>query len=63
MNPAILKKLLASSFVLVGGVAMVVWIWPDGQINLLSEVFQAAIAIFGLCTSVAVVWSLWWKGE
>ncbi len=58
-----LRKLLASVFVLLGGVAMVVWIWPSGTINLLSEVFQAVVAAFGLGTSLAVVWSLWWKGE
>ena len=53
------KRMLASIFVLAGGVVMAGWIWPDGAVNTFGEAFEAAVAIFGLGTSLIVVWSLW----
>ena len=55
--------MLASTFVLLGGAAMVVWIWPENRINTFAEVFEVFVAILGLSTSVIVVWSLWMKKD
>ena len=44
---------------MLGGVAMVVWLWPDNTINTVAEVFEAIVGILGFCTSAVVVWFLW----
>ena len=63
--PTFIKRLMASGFVLVGGIAIVLMIWPDGITDLPAEDMTAgtvaraigavAVAAFG----VMVLLTLW----
>jgi hypothetical protein len=55
----LVQRVVASIFVLFGGIAMVGWIWPDGAIDTLAKILEAALAILGLGITLAVVLSLW----
>ena len=62
---ALAKRIVATAFVLVGGVAIVIWLWPeeivDRHISLMSVelVLKAVGAVVAALTSLAVVWSFW----
>ena len=62
---ALVKRIVATAFVLVGGVAIVIWLWPeeivDRQLSRISVelVLKAVGAVVAAITSLAVVWSFW----
>ena len=62
---ALAKRVVATAFVLVGGVAIVIWLWPeeivDRQLSRISVelVLKALGAVVAALTSLAVVWSFW----
>ena len=65
---ALVKRIVATAFVLVGGVAIVIWLWPeeivDRQISRISVelILKAVGAVVAALTSLAVVWSFWSDG-
>jgi hypothetical protein len=65
---ALVKRIVATAFVLVGGVAIVIWLWPeeivDRQISRISVelILKAVGAVVAAFTSLAVVWSFWSDG-
>ena len=60
---ALAKRIVATAFVLVGGVAIVIWLWPeeivDRQLSRIGVelVLKAVGAVVAALTSLAVVWS------
>lgn len=63
--PTLFKRLLASGFVLVGGVGIVLTIWPDGITELVPEdvsggmVARAIGAVAAAAIGVLVLLTLW----
>lgn len=63
--PSLIKRLLASGFVLVGGIAIVLGIWPDGITELAPEnvsagaVARAIGAVAAAAIGVMVLLTLW----
>jgi len=50
-------RVLASVFVVLGGVAIVSWMWPNG--GDMMRVFRMAISAVSACVAVIVLVSLW----
>lgn len=48
--------MLASGFILLGGAATLVWLWPEEE-----SVVLKAVAVLSALVSLAVVASLWKK--
>ena len=65
---ALAKRLVATAFVLIGGVAIVIWLWPeeivDRHLSAISVelILKAMGAVVAALTSLAVVWSFWSDG-
>lgn len=65
---ALAKRLVATAFVLIGGIAIVIWLWPeeilDRHLSRISVelILKAAGAVVAALTSLAVVWSFWSDG-
>lgn len=63
--PTFIKRLLASGFVLVGGIGIVLAIWPDGITELAPEdvtagtVARAIGAVAAAAIGVMVLLTLW----
>jgi hypothetical protein len=63
--PTLIKRLLASCFVLVGGLVIVLTIWPDGITDLAPEdvtagaVARATGAVAAAAIGVMVLLTLW----
>jgi hypothetical protein len=64
-SPSLIKRLLASGFVLVGGLAIVLVIWPDGITDLAPEhvtasaVARAIASVAAAAIGVMVLLTLW----
>ena len=51
-----LTRVLASGFVVAGGAAMFLWIWPDD-----ASLFRAGVAILSVAVSLVVLATFWKK--
>ena len=56
MGAKTLKRVLASAFVIIGGAAIVMWVWPEDGSVLLSS-----LAVMSALLGTVVVVSLWQK--
>ena len=61
----LIKRITASAFVLVGGLSIVIYLWPEGITDLpvaaLSAelILRAAGAALAALVSLGLVWSFW----
>ena len=55
------QRALATTFVLLGGLAMVNIVWPDTNWADATplEIVRMVVAILAACSSLAVAWSFW----
>ena len=64
-SPSLIKRLLASGFVLAGGIGIVLLIWPDGITDLAPEyvtagaVVRAIGAVAAAAVGLMVVLTFW----
>jgi hypothetical protein len=64
-SPSLIKRLLASGFVLAGGIAIVLLIWPDGITDLAPDqvtagaIARAIAAVAAGAISLMVVLTFW----
>ena len=61
----LLKRIVASAFVLVGGVSIVIYLWPEGITDLplsaltVELILRTAGAAVAALISLGLVWSFW----
>jgi hypothetical protein len=56
MGAKTLKRVLASAFVVIGGAAIVMWVWPED-----GSILFSSLAVMSALLGSAVVVSLWQK--
>jgi len=65
MPSALLRRLAASAFVVIGGLSIVKYLWPEGITGLpphaltVGQILAAAGAVLAALVSVGLVWSFW----
>ena len=61
----LMKRIAASAFVLIGGLAIVKYLWPEGLTELplhaltVGQVLTTAGAVLAALVSLGLVWSFW----